>query len=143
MKTQHANEQGGTQASRSHTAQAGECTTQTARRKEQRSVFCSRSREARALGRHPPRAEKSGVVGRRIIRAQGVQHVGVPASGQYGDGIRRAPCFHNEKHVKLTGNPARERAGKHASVAEPQSASRGVHNADSTEEGAAERFLFL
>ena len=24
------------------------------------------------------------------------------ASGQYGDGIRRAPCFHNAKHVKLT-----------------------------------------
>ena len=31
----------------------------------------------------------------KIILAQGVQHDGVPASGQYGDGIRRAPCFHN------------------------------------------------
>ena len=31
----------------------------------------------------------------KIILAQGVQHVGVPASGQYGYGIRRAPCFHN------------------------------------------------
>ena len=59
-----------------------------------------------------------------------MQHVGVPASGQYGDGIRRAPRFHNAKHVKLTENPARERAERHASVAGPDSASGGVHNAD-------------
>ena len=50
---------------------------------------------ARTLGRHPPQAGKCGVDGGKIILAQGVQHVGVPASGQYGDGIRRAPCFHN------------------------------------------------
>ena len=38
-KTQHANEQRSTRASQSHTVQAGERATQTARRAEQRGVF--------------------------------------------------------------------------------------------------------
>ena len=38
-KTKHANEQRGTRASQSHTVQAGERATQTARRAEQRGVF--------------------------------------------------------------------------------------------------------
>ena len=50
LKTQHASEQTGTQASRTHTAQAGKCASQTARRREQRSVFCSRGCPTSACG---------------------------------------------------------------------------------------------
>ena len=90
-----------------------------------REVAPARAPNARVHGGKRNNEERN-----KIIRAQGVQHVGVPASGQYGDGIRRAPRFHNAKHVKLTENPARERAERHASVAGPDSASGGVHNAD-------------